>query len=117
VTSTDLVHWSKPVAAGAAGGGSIVLKDHGTYTLLACVGWSHQGEYYKSWTSPSLKQPFTDRGRLKLKAPKFAAGSLGHGDVVERDGQYWLYFQGTADVGKSFQIGLARHPVRPIGGE
>jgi hypothetical protein len=82
--------------------------------MLTAVGWSHKGEYYKSWTSKSLTG-FKDHGKLKIKLPAWASGAFGHGDVIQRDNQYWLYFQGTNTVGKIFQIGLARHPVHPIG--
>jgi hypothetical protein len=116
VRSDDLVHWSAPTDTGAVGEGNIVLKDGGTYTMLTAVGWSHKGEYYKAWTSRSLTG-FTDLGRIGIKAPPWAAGAQGHGDVVKRDGQYWLYFQATADVGRSFRIGLARRPAGAIGRE
>jgi hypothetical protein len=115
VTSTNLVDWSSaPVFTGASGEGSIVVKDHGVYSLLTCVGWSHGGEYYKSWTSTNLASAFQDHGRLSMKVPEWASGAFGHGDIVERDNQYWLYFQGTRSRGKSFQIGLAKHAVQPI---
>jgi hypothetical protein len=115
VTSKDMVHWSSPpIATGAVGEGNIVLKDHGVYTMLTAVGWSHKGEYYKSWTSKSLTG-FQDHGKIKIKVPAWSSGAFGHGDVIRRDNQYWLYFQGTNTVGKIFQIGLARHPVHPIG--
>jgi len=115
VTSKDMVHWSSPpIATGAVGEGNIVLKDHGVYTMLTAVGWSHKGEYYKSWTSKTLTG-FKDHGKIKIKVPAWASGAFGHGDIVQRDNQYWLYFQGTNTVGKIFQIGLAKHPIRPIG--
>ena len=112
VTSTNLLDWSKkPIFTGAVGEGSIVLKDGPTYTILACVGWSHNGEYYKAYTSQDLAAKFTDRGRIKINTPKFAAGTLSHGDVICRDGEHWFYFQGTRDFGKRFQIGLAKQTV------
>ena len=112
VTSTNLVDWSPtPVFTGAIGEGSIVLKDGPTYTILACVGWSHNGEYYKAYTSQSLAAKFTDNGRIKINTPKFAAGSLSHGDIIRQGDEYWFYFQGTCDVGKRFQVGLAKQPV------
>jgi hypothetical protein len=114
-TSTNLKDWSStPVQTGAVGEGNIVLKDQGVYTMLTAVGHSHRGEYYKSWTSRSLTG-FVDRGKIRIKVPAWASGAFGHGDVVCRDNQYWLYFQGTSDGGKTFQIGLAKHPARPIG--
>jgi len=114
-TSTNLKDWSStPVQTGAVGEGNIVLKDQGVYTMLTAVGHSHRGEYYKAWTSRSLTG-FVDRGKIKIKVPAWASGAFGHGDVVCRDHQYWLYFQGTSDGGKTFQIGLAKHPARPIG--
>ncbi len=112
VTSTNLVSWSSiSVLTGAVGEGNIVLKDGSTYTILACVGWSHKGEYYKSYTSPSLTNRFTDNGRIKMNIPAWAAGAFGHGDVLRHGDEYWFYFQGTCDLGKTFQIGLARQPV------
>lgn len=115
VTSTNLVDWSKtPVFTGASGEGSTMVKNHGVYSLLACVGWSHKGEYYKSWTTTNLTARFVDRGRLKMKLPKWASGATGHGDLVVHDNEYWLYFQATADVGRTFLIGLARHSISPI---
>jgi len=115
VTSANLVSWSsEPVLTGAVGEGNIVLKDQGVYTMLTAVGHSHRGEYYKSWTSRNLTG-FVDHGKIKIKVPAWASGAFGHGDVIGRDNQYWLYFQGTSDGGKTFQIGLAIHPARPIG--
>ena len=112
VTSTNLTEWSSPpVFTGAIGEGSIVLKDGPTYTLFACVGWSHRGEFYKVYTSTNLAQPFTDQGKIQINTPKFASGSLSHGDILRQGDEYWFYFQGTCDVGKTFQIGLAKQPV------
>jgi hypothetical protein len=112
VTSANLVGWSsQSVLTGAVGEGNIVLKDGSTYTILACVGWSHKGEYYKSYTSPSLTDSFTDNGRIKMNIPAWAAGAFGHGDVLRHGDEYWFYFQGTCNLGKTFQIGLARQPV------
>ena len=88
-----------------------MLKNGSTYTLLACVGWSHRGEYYNVYTSQSLNTKFTGRGRIKINTPAFASGSLSHGDVIRHGDEYWFYFQATRNVGKTFQVGLARHPV------
>jgi hypothetical protein len=111
VTSTNRMEWSStPVQTGAVGEGNIVLKDQGGYTMLTAVGHSHQGEYYKAWTSKSLSG-FVDHGKIRIKVPAWASGAFGHGDVICRDNQCWLYFQGTSDGGRTFQIGLAKHPV------
>ena len=115
VTSTNLVDWStKPVATGAVGEGSIVIKDGPTYTLFGCVGWSPKGEYYKAYTTRDLAKPFQDGGRIKINTPDFAQGSLCHGDIIRQGDDYWFYFQATRDVGKRFQIGLAKQPVPVI---
>jgi len=112
VTSTNLVDWSSPpVYTGATGEGSIVIKDGATYTLFGCIGWSPKGEYYKVYTTENLAAKFTDRGRIKINTPSFAAGSLSHGDILRHGDEYWFYFQGTRDVGQRFQVGLARQPV------
>jgi len=112
VTSTNLTGWSStPVFTGAIGEGSIVLKDGPTYTLLACVGFSGNGEYYKAYTSQSLTNTFVDHGRIKIRNPAFAAGTLSHGDIVRQGDDYWFYFQATRNGGKTFQVGLARQPV------
>ncbi|MCY3018267.1 MAG: family 43 glycosylhydrolase [Planctomycetota bacterium] len=112
VTSTNLVDWSpEPVYTGATGEGSIVIKDGPTYTLFGCIGWSHKGEYYKAYTSQSLTTKFADNGRIKIDTPKFAAGSLSHGDIFRHGDEYWFYFQATCDVGRRFQVGLAKQPV------
>ena len=115
VTSTNLVDWSaKPVATGAVGEGSMVIKDGPTYTLYGCVGWSPQGEYYKAYTTRDLAKPFADAGRIRINTPEFAKGSLCHGDIIRQGDDYWFYFQATCDVGKRFQIGLAKQPVPAI---
>ncbi|MEI7900157.1 MAG: family 43 glycosylhydrolase [bacterium] len=112
VTSTNLVDWSaSPVATGAVGEGSVVVKDGPTYTLIGCVGYSHSGEYYKSYTAEDLATPFRDNGRIKINTPPFAKGALGHGDIIRHGGEYWFYFQGTCDGGRRFQIGMAKQPV------
>ncbi|MEI6674481.1 MAG: family 43 glycosylhydrolase [Verrucomicrobiota bacterium] len=109
VTSTNLVDWSAtPVATGAVGEGSIVIKDGSTYTLFGCVGWSPKGEYYKVYTTQDLTKPFGDGGRIKINTPEFAAGSLCHGDIIQQADGYWFYFQATRDMGKRFQVGLAK---------
>ncbi len=112
VTSTNLVDWSPtPVYTGATGEGSIVIKDGPTYTLFGCIGWSPKGEYYKAYITQNLAAKFTDQGWIKINTPKFAAGSLSHGDIIREGNEYWFYFQGTCDVGKRFQVGLAKQPV------
>ena len=112
VTSTNLTDWSsKPVSTGATGEGSIVIKDGPTYTLLGCIGFSGNGEYYQAYTTQSLAEPFVDCGKIKITNPEFAKGTLSHGDILRQGGEYWFYFQGTRDGGKRFQIGLARQSV------
>ena len=112
VTSKNLVDWSaKPVATGAVGEGSIVIKDGPTYTLFGCIGFSGNGEYYKAYTTRDLNKPFADNGRIKINTPEFAKGTLSHGDIVRQGDDYWFYFQGTRDFGKRFQIGLAKQAV------
>lgn len=112
VTSTDLVHWSAdPVSTGAVGEGSIVIQDGPTYTMLGCIGFSNNGEYYETYTTQDLKKPFTDCGKTKINIPEFAKGSLCHGDILQNGKDYWFYFQATRDGGHKFQIGLAKQPV------
>ena len=112
VTSTNLVQWSsKPVFTGAIGEGSIVLKDGPTYTLFGCIGFSGNGEYYKVYTAQSLANRFVDNGRIKINTPKFASGTLSHGDIIRHGNEYWFYFQGTRDFGKRFEIGLAKTTI------
>ena len=115
VTSNNLVDWSaKPVATGAVGEGSMVIKDGPTYTLYGCIGFSGNGEYYKAYTTQDLTKPFTDSGRIKINTPDFAKGTLSHGDIIRQGDDYWFYFQATRDGGKRFQIGLAKQPVPTI---
>ena len=112
VTSTNLVDWSpKPVFTGAVGEGSILVKDGPTYSLFGCIGWSPKGEYYKAYTTQNLSEKFKDNGRIKINTPAFAAGSLSHGDIIRHGDEYWFYFQATRDVGKRFQVGLAKQSV------
>jgi hypothetical protein len=113
VTSTNLVDWSaQSVNTGATGEGSVVIKDGPTYTLIGCIGWSHNGEYYKAYTTQNLTNKFVAAAdRIKINTPSFAAGSLCHGDIIRENDEYWFYFQGTCDYGKRFQIGLAKQPV------
>jgi hypothetical protein len=54
---------------------------------------------------------FTDHGKIQMNIPAWASGATGHGDVLRRGEEYWFYFQSTSDLGKTFQIGLARQPV------
>ena len=115
VTSTNLLDWSAdPVATGAVGEGSVLLKDGPTYTLFGCVGFSGNGEYYKAYTTKDLKKPFTDCGRIHINNPDFAKGTLSHGDIIREGNDYWFYMQGTRDGGKRFQIGLAKQAVPVI---
>ncbi len=112
VTSTNLIDWSAtPVATGAVGEGSVVIKDGPTYTLIGCVGFSNNGEYYKSYTTQDLTKPFVDHGRIKINTPEFAMGTLSHGDIIHHGNEYWFYFQGTRDGGHRFQVGLAKQPL------
>jgi len=112
VTSSNLVDWStKDVYTGATGEGSVVIKDGPTYTLIGCIGFSGDGEYYKSYTTQSLTNQFMDRGRIKINAPQFASRTLSHGDIIRQGCEYWFYFQGTRNGGRQFQIGLAKQPV------
>ena len=112
VTSTNLLDWSaEPVATGAVGEGSVVVKDGATYTLFGCVGFSNNGEYYKAYTTTDLKKPFTDCGRIKINNPDFAKGTLSHGDIIREGNDYGFYVQCTRDGGKRFQIGLAKQAV------
>lgn len=48
---------------------------------------------------------------MKMNVPKWASGAFGHGDVLRHGDEYWFYFQGTDNGGKSFLIGLAKQPV------
>ena len=99
---------------GAVGEGSVVLKDGSTYTLFGCIGFSNNGEYYKTYTTNHLSKKFTDHGKISINTPPFAAGSLCHGDIIMVGHEYWFYFQGTNDGGKRFQIGLAKQPVPAV---
>jgi hypothetical protein len=113
VTSTDLLTWSPtPVSTGAVGEGSIVIKVGSTYTMLGCIGFSNNGEYYETYTTQDLGKPFTDYGRTKINIPEFAKGSLCHGDIIRNGKDYWFYFQATQDGGQKFQIGLAKQSVQ-----
>lgn len=112
--STNLVDWSESVSPGAVGEGSVVLKDGPTYTIFGCIGFSGNGEFYKAYTAESLAQPFTDRGRIRIQNPDFAARTLSHGDIIRQGDEYWFYFQGTRDGGRRFQVGLARQPVPAV---
>lgn len=114
-TSTNLVDWGPTVSPGAVGEGSVVLKDGTTYTVLGCIGFSGNGEYYKAYTSHSLTNQFTDNGRIRIKNPDFAAGTLSHGDIIRQGDEYWFYFQATRDGGRRFKVGLARQPVPGAG--
>lgn len=115
VTSTNLTDWSvQPVNTEAVGEGSIVIKDGPTYTLFGCVGFSNNGEYYKSYTTQDLAKPFKDNDKIIINTPDFAKGSLCHGDIIRQGDEYWFYFQATNDHGKRFQIGLAKQPVPAI---
>ncbi len=115
VTSTNLVDWStKPVETGAIGEGSVVLKDGSTYTLFGCIGFSNNGEYYKTYTTKDLSEKFSDQGKISVNTPPFAAGALCHGDIITVGHEYWFYFQGTNDNGKRFQIGLAKQPIPAV---
>jgi hypothetical protein len=106
-TSTDLRTWSDPVGTGADGEGTTVWKaEGGGYYLAACTGYSGRGEYYKLFYSQTLTG-FRDLGRFDMDVPPFAADSFGHGDVLLRGGEAWLYFQGTRTGGRTFRIGLA----------
>ncbi len=112
VTSTNLKDWSAtPVATGAIGEGSVLIKDGATYRLIGCIGFSNNGEYYKTYTTQDLKLPFTDNGKLNINIPDFAKGTLSHGDIVRLGKEDWFYFQGTRDNGHRFQIGLAKQPT------
>jgi len=116
VTSTNLLDWSsRPVSTGATGEGSVVIKDGPTYTLIGCIGFSGDGEYYKAYTTQSLTNQFIDRGKIRINAPQFASRTLSHGDIIRQGNEYWFYFQGTRDGGRKFQIGLARQPVPVVG--
>ena len=88
-----------------------VIKDGATYTLFGCIGFSGNGEYYKAYTTQDLARTFEDEGRIKIKNPAFASGTLSHGDIIRQKDEYWFYFQGTRDGGRKFQIGLAKQPV------
>jgi hypothetical protein len=114
VTSPDLLTWSAtPVSTRAVGEGSIVIKDGPNYTMLGCIGFSNNGEYYETYTTQDLEKPFTDCGKTKINIPEFAKGSLCHGDIIRNGRDYWFYFQATRDGGQKFQIGLAKQSVPP----
>ena len=114
VTSTDLNTWSStPVSTGAVGEGSIVIKDGSTYTMLGCIGFSGNGEYYETYAAQDLAKPFTDCGKTKINISEFAKGSLCHGDILRQGDENWFYFQATRNGGRKFQIGLAKQSVPP----
>ena len=112
VTSTNLVDWSKPMPTGAVGEGSIVIKDGPIYTLLGCIGFSGNGEFYRAYTTMNFTNGFVATGdRINIKNPEFAKGTLSHGDIIRQGDEYWFYFQATRDGGKIFKVGLAKQPV------
>jgi predicted GH43/DUF377 family glycosyl hydrolase len=111
VTSSNLIDWSPPVATGATGEGSVLVKEGSTYRLFGCIGFSLNGEYYKEYTTSDLAKPFTEKGRININTPEFARGALCHGDILIQGNEYWFYFQGTRDNGKRFDVGLAKQPI------
>jgi len=110
-TSTDLMTWSDPVKTDAEGEGVVVWKANGGgYYLIACIGYSGKGEFYKLYYSEKLTG-FKDLGKIDMNVPSWASDAFGHGDVIRKGDEDWLYFQGTHDGGKTFQIGLAKHRI------
>ena len=110
-TSRDLENWSEPVKTGAEGEGSSVWKEKGMYYMVACLGYSGKGEKYKFYSSAKLSG-FKDLGDVLNDIPDFASDSYGHGDVIKNGNEYWFYFQGTSEMGKTFKIGLAKTRIR-----
>jgi predicted GH43/DUF377 family glycosyl hydrolase len=106
-TSTDLENWTEPVETGASGEGPSVWKEGGIYYMVACLGYSGKGEFYKLYSSTKLTG-FKDLGKAFDSVPSWASDSNGHGDVIISGDERLFYFQGTHDLGKTFQIGLAR---------
>jgi predicted GH43/DUF377 family glycosyl hydrolase len=109
--SKDLENWSEPVETGANGEGSSVWKENGIYYIVACLGYSGKGEVYILYSSDKLTG-FKDRGVVFTEVPSFASDSYGHGDVIKNGDEYWFYFQGTRENGKTFKIGLATSKIR-----
>ena len=110
-TSSDLENWSEPINTGAFGEGSSVWKENGTYYIVGCHGYSGKGEIYRLYSSSKLTG-FKDRGLVLADLPAFALDSYGHGDVVKNGAEYWFYFQGTSERGKTFKIGLATTKIQ-----
>jgi sucrose-6-phosphate hydrolase SacC (GH32 family) len=104
--STDLINWSQPEPTGAEGEGTVVWQEQGRYYLLGALGHSSSGEKYYLFSSDRLGE-FQPHGVIDMEVPAFASGSFGHGDVLQKDGESWLYFQGTNSGGETFRIGLA----------
>ncbi len=110
-TSSDLENWSEPINTGAFGEGSSVWKENGTYYIVGCHGYSGKGEIYRLYSSSKLTG-FKDRGVVLTEVPAFASDSYGHGDVIKNGNEYWFYFQGTSERGKTFKIGLATTKIQ-----
>ena len=110
-TSKDLENWSEPLETGANGEGSSVWKENGIYYMVACLGYSGKGESYRLYSSDKLTG-FKDRGVVFTEVPAFASDAYGHGDVIKNGKEYWFYFQGTRESGKTFKIGLATTKIR-----
>lgn len=109
-TSADLTTWSEPRKTGAWGEGALIWKERGAYYLISAVGYSGRGEKYHLFSSLSLES-FEHHGPLEMNIPCFATSAWGHGDILMHEGIIYLYFQGTKDGGRTFQIGRAR-PVK-----
>lgn len=105
-SSENLKTWSEPTQTGAWGEGAIVWKEKDTYYMLGAVGGSAKNEKYLLFSSQSLNS-FQYQGPVRMNIPSFAEISWGHGDVFIDHGKVYLYFQGTNDFGKTFQIGRA----------
>ena len=110
-SSSDLVNWSEPVQTGADGEGTSLWKKNGIYYLVACLGYSGKGEYYKLYSSSKLTG-FKDLGPTLKNLPEWASDSNGHGDVIQKGDENWFYFQCTHDRGKTFEIGLATAKIK-----
>lgn len=108
ITSTDLVNWSAHTDVGVVKGeGPIVTKaPNGKWRIITtkALQSSLTSEDLDVWESNTLTSGYSSSGKLKISLSAWSGICWGHGDIVEFNGKFRLFYNSTWNGGENNMV-------------